>query len=143
MSYQSEAEKSIKILKILFKYNSTIQWLKMTIIIMVFFPMFFLWYFFAWVFGNLCFSYVFPMFFLCFTDPHPSLLSIRIQKPLILTRAGTWWRFGIGVWRTTELGCRTTNADAGVVIGMLKGDSRIWLKTALISRNQLISINFG
>ena len=31
----------------------------------------------------------------------------------------------VGRCRTTELGYGTTNADAGVGIGMLKGDSKI------------------
>ena len=35
---------------------------------------------------------------------------------------------------TTNIGYGTTNTDAGVGIGLLKGDSEIWQKMSFISR---------
>ena len=62
---------------------------------------------------------------------HSGIRNIPTTCLIKSWRSGCRTRAKIG---TTNIGYGATNADAGVGIGMKRGDSNIWLKKPLISR---------
>ena len=115
-------KKSIKILNPLFKYNFTIELPKVAIIIMVCF----LW-----------FSYGFPngireLLGRVLEMEIQEIINLEVSMRFVKLRYMT--QSTLVVLKTTNVVYGTTNADAGVGIGMKRGDSEIWQKRPLISR---------